>query len=242
MGDSLRWRGNDFNVDGSAAEPSRGVDGQQDEAEGEVNLSMLRWGYTLVVGSAVIFFLGVWSILIGPYTEPIGIKVRFSPFSSFLPLFLTFPHSKVIDALAQDTYYKYLAVLLVPVTVCFVIVNWWGLKVRFPSLPHFFRLSRKLTTPNADLPALVASPSLLHSLSVLSYPLAVLLYLPSPVRTSEDNPPSPSLSPSPSFIHHSNTRWRHTKSRSARCAPSVRFCGARSAAPPTSAQLDVRSL
>lgn len=32
--------------------------------------------------------------------------------------------------MAQDTHYKYLVVLLVPVTVCFVIVNWWGLKVR----------------------------------------------------------------------------------------------------------------
>lgn len=26
-------------------------------------------------------------------------------------------------------YYKYLVIFLVPVTVCFVIINWWGLKV-----------------------------------------------------------------------------------------------------------------
>lgn len=32
--------------------------------------------------------------------------------------------------LVEDVYYKYLVVLLVPVTVCFVIINWWGLKVR----------------------------------------------------------------------------------------------------------------
>jgi len=35
----------------------------------------------------------------------------------------------------QDTHYKYLVVLLVPVTVCFVIVNWWGLKVRRSPFP-----------------------------------------------------------------------------------------------------------
>lgn len=32
--------------------------------------------------------------------------------------------------LVEDVYYKYLVVLLVPVTVCLVIINWWGLKVR----------------------------------------------------------------------------------------------------------------
>ncbi|GAA5868094.1 hypothetical protein JCM8547_003340 [Rhodosporidiobolus lusitaniae] len=70
---------------------------------------MLRWGYTLVGGSTLCFFLGVWSILIGPYCEKSGFMV--------------------LDWLVEDTYYKYLAVLLVPVTVCFVIVNWWGLKI-----------------------------------------------------------------------------------------------------------------
>lgn len=35
----------------------------------------------------------------------------------------------MLDALAQDTHYKYLVILLIPVTTCCVIVNWWGLKV-----------------------------------------------------------------------------------------------------------------
>ncbi|GAA5894949.1 hypothetical protein JCM6882_008251 [Rhodosporidiobolus microsporus] len=70
---------------------------------------MLRWGYALVVTSALSLFLGLWSILIGPYTDTSGLEI--------------------LDTLAQDTYYKYLVVLLVPVSVCFVIVNWWGLKI-----------------------------------------------------------------------------------------------------------------
>lgn len=37
--------------------------------------------------------------------------------------------SQLLDVLVQDDYYKYLVILLVPVTVCFVIINWWGLKV-----------------------------------------------------------------------------------------------------------------
>jgi hypothetical protein len=65
-----------------------GVDAdEEDDDEGEVNLSMLRWGYTLIVGSTVTFFLGLWSILIGPYSEPSGIKVRFLVFLTFLDAF-----------------------------------------------------------------------------------------------------------------------------------------------------------
>ncbi|GAA6023062.1 hypothetical protein JCM10207_007705 [Rhodosporidiobolus poonsookiae] len=91
---------------GRAAEAGGGPD---EEVDGEVDLYMLRWGYALVGGSATCFLIGVWSISIGPYTETTGIWI--------------------LDALASDTYYNYLTVLLVPVTVCFVIVNWWGLKI-----------------------------------------------------------------------------------------------------------------
>ncbi|GAA5821897.1 hypothetical protein JCM11251_004768 [Rhodosporidiobolus azoricus] len=75
----------------------------------EVDLYMLRWGYALVAGSTVCLFLGLWSILIGPLTDTSGLGI--------------------LDILAKDTHYKYLTVLLCPVTVCFVIVNWWGLKI-----------------------------------------------------------------------------------------------------------------
>ncbi|GAA5861178.1 hypothetical protein JCM3774_002218 [Rhodotorula dairenensis] len=71
--------------------------------------STLRWGYALVVGSATALVVGLWSILIGPLCEPTGVQL--------------------LDALVQDEYYKYLVILLVPVTVCFVIINWWGLKI-----------------------------------------------------------------------------------------------------------------
>ncbi|KPV77380.1 uncharacterized protein RHOBADRAFT_64476 [Rhodotorula graminis WP1] len=70
---------------------------------------MLRCGVALVVASASCFALGLWSMLVGPLCGPTGITV--------------------LDALVHDTHYKYLVVLLVPVTVCFVIVNWWGLKI-----------------------------------------------------------------------------------------------------------------
>ncbi|BGP23765.1 hypothetical protein Rt10032_c05g2511 [Rhodotorula toruloides] len=73
------------------------------------NSEMLRWGWTLVVGSSTAFFLGFWSIVVGPFCAPTDILG--------------------LDALAEDTYYKYLMVLLLPVTVCYVIVNWWGLKI-----------------------------------------------------------------------------------------------------------------
>ncbi|KWU47405.1 hypothetical protein RHOSPDRAFT_30827 [Rhodotorula sp. JG-1b] len=73
------------------------------------HLSTLRWGYALVFGSASVLAVGLWSILIGPLCEPTGIKL--------------------LDVLVQDDYYKYLVILLVPVTVCFVIINWWGLKI-----------------------------------------------------------------------------------------------------------------
>ncbi|KAG0656773.1 hypothetical protein C6P46_006979 [Rhodotorula mucilaginosa] len=81
----------------------------QDYASGTSHLLTLRWGYALVFGSASVLAVGLWSILIGPLCEPTGIKL--------------------LDVLVQDDYYKYLVILLVPVTVCFVIINWWGLKI-----------------------------------------------------------------------------------------------------------------
>ncbi|GAA6004739.1 hypothetical protein JCM11491_002212 [Sporobolomyces phaffii] len=87
----------------------RQEDGNDFEDDGDDDDSMLYWGYTLVVGSTAALLWGTWSIVIGPHVEPTGWQI--------------------LDALAQDTYYKYLVVLLVPVTTCCVIVNWWGLKI-----------------------------------------------------------------------------------------------------------------
>ncbi|BGO98460.1 hypothetical protein RTBOTA2_002989 [Rhodotorula toruloides] len=82
---------------------------EDEDADEDGSSEMLRWGWTLVVGSSLAFFLGFWSIVVGPFCAPTGIRI--------------------LDALAKDTYYKYLVILLVPVTVCYVIVNWWGLKI-----------------------------------------------------------------------------------------------------------------
>ncbi|GAA6009082.1 phospholipase D regulator [Rhodotorula paludigena] len=81
-------------------------DFEDDEDDGT---SMLRLGYALVAGSTLSLFVGLWSMLIGPLCAPTGVTV--------------------LDALVRDTYYKYLVVLLVPVTTCYVIINWWGLKI-----------------------------------------------------------------------------------------------------------------
>ncbi|GAA5841167.1 hypothetical protein JCM9279_000563 [Rhodotorula babjevae] len=102
----------------SGASSSGGLaGGEADELEGssiaaeedDDGAAMLRCGIALIAGSATCFALGLWSMLIGPLCAPTGIQL--------------------LDALVQDTHYKYLVVLLVPVTVCFVIVNWWGLKI-----------------------------------------------------------------------------------------------------------------
>jgi hypothetical protein len=109
----------------------------QDYASGTSHLLTLRWGYALVFGSASVLAVGLWSILIGPLCEPTGIKVCKSSTSSSARSCRRWTRltsrrlgsSQLLDVLVQDDYYKYLVILLVPVTVCFVIINWWGLKV-----------------------------------------------------------------------------------------------------------------
>lgn len=78
----------------------------EDQDDGQ---DMLKWGWTLLIGSCLTLALGTWSIAIGPHVERSGLTC--------------------IDLLVEDTYYKYLLVLLIPVTSCYVIVNWWGLKI-----------------------------------------------------------------------------------------------------------------
>ncbi|GAA5909737.1 hypothetical protein JCM5296_005776 [Sporobolomyces johnsonii] len=86
------------------------LDSDDEEEQGDDDGGdMLWWGYALVAGSTACFALGTWSIAIGPFTDSEGLGI--------------------LHLMANDTYYKYLIVLLVPVTVCAVIVNWWGLKI-----------------------------------------------------------------------------------------------------------------
>lgn len=37
--------------------------------------------------------------------------------------------------LANDSHYKYLLIFLIPVTLYFVIINWWGLKSKHTPPP-----------------------------------------------------------------------------------------------------------
>ncbi|KAK4704090.1 hypothetical protein P7C70_g2120, partial [Phenoliferia sp. Uapishka_3] len=87
----------------SQDEEEQGEDGREEDKE------MLRWGWTLLVGSTVCFVSGIWSIAVGPFIDTEGIWV--------------------LDAMAKDTHYKYLLILIVPVTLYAVIINWWGLKI-----------------------------------------------------------------------------------------------------------------
>ncbi|KAI5899664.1 uncharacterized protein SCHCODRAFT_02605783 [Schizophyllum commune H4-8] len=63
-------------------------------------------GLAIIAVSLAFFVVGSYSIF----------------FSAFLPL----TGISVLDALALDTHYKYLAVLLIPTSTYFVIANWVG--------------------------------------------------------------------------------------------------------------------
>ncbi|GAA5882137.1 hypothetical protein JCM16303_005621 [Sporobolomyces ruberrimus] len=86
-------------------------EGPEEESEDFLDdgKEMLKWGYILLVGSTTCFAVGIWSIAIGPYVDASGLDI--------------------FEMLARDTYYKYLVFLLIPVTTCCVIINWWGLKI-----------------------------------------------------------------------------------------------------------------
>ncbi|KAM0788717.1 hypothetical protein ACM66B_002810 [Microbotryomycetes sp. NB124-2] len=74
-----------------------------------VNEEMYHWGVALVTASALCFVLGFWSMAVGPFVKPQGVWL--------------------LDVTSRDTHYKYLFILLVPVTLYAVIINWWGLKI-----------------------------------------------------------------------------------------------------------------
>ncbi|GAA6062446.1 hypothetical protein JCM10212_003320 [Sporobolomyces blumeae] len=85
------------------------TDEDEDEEDDSDGTEMIRLGYALLAGATLWLSLGAWSIVIGPRVEMTGIDL--------------------LDAMARDTHYKYLVVLLIPVTTVAVIVNWWGLKI-----------------------------------------------------------------------------------------------------------------
>ncbi|KAF6765144.1 hypothetical protein DFP72DRAFT_1058947 [Ephemerocybe angulata] len=66
----------------------------------------MNQGHCLLISSAVFFVLATYAILLGPFLPSSGIAI--------------------LEALAHDTHYKYLVLLLVPTTSYFVIANWVG--------------------------------------------------------------------------------------------------------------------
>ena len=52
---------------------------------------------------------------------------------------------QVLDTMSDGTYYKYLLVSLIPVTLYAVIINWWGLKVG-PGCIHVNELRSQFAT------------------------------------------------------------------------------------------------
>ncbi|KAJ8078612.1 hypothetical protein PM082_012895 [Marasmius tenuissimus] len=67
---------------------------------------MLNVGHLTIISTTVFFAIASYAIL----------------FSAFLPL----TGNVVLDALANDTHYKYFVLLIVPTTAYFVIANWVG--------------------------------------------------------------------------------------------------------------------
>jgi hypothetical protein len=63
-------------------------------------------GQAIVTSSVLFFAIATYAILLSP----------------FLPLTGFF----ILDVLANDTFYKYFVVLLIPTTSYFVIANWVG--------------------------------------------------------------------------------------------------------------------
>ncbi|KAJ7172531.1 hypothetical protein C8R46DRAFT_893931 [Mycena filopes] len=66
----------------------------------------LNSGHVLLAASSAFFALASYAILLSP----------FMPLTGFFAL----------DALANDTHYKYFTILIIPTTAYFVIANWVG--------------------------------------------------------------------------------------------------------------------
>ncbi|KAI0831194.1 hypothetical protein BC628DRAFT_1415731 [Trametes gibbosa] len=84
----------------------------------------LAAGYALVASSLLFLFVGAYALLLSAFVPHTGVwKER--------PLTTTWGGGgggggQVLDVLARDTHYKYLAIMLVPAGTGFVIANWVG--------------------------------------------------------------------------------------------------------------------
>ncbi|KAI0071314.1 hypothetical protein K474DRAFT_639738 [Panus rudis PR-1116 ss-1] len=63
-------------------------------------------GYIIIVASVLFFVVGIYATLLSAFWNNTGIWI--------------------LDVLARDTHYKYLALLLIPTGAYFVIANWVG--------------------------------------------------------------------------------------------------------------------
>ncbi|KAJ7632567.1 hypothetical protein FB45DRAFT_1026721 [Roridomyces roridus] len=63
-------------------------------------------GYCILLLSVLFFTIATYAILLSPFVPLTGIRF--------------------LDALANDSHYKYFAIFLIPTTSYFVIANWVG--------------------------------------------------------------------------------------------------------------------
>jgi len=71
---------------------------------------MYRWGLALILGSCFAFVFGIWAMIISPFTtEDTG--------------------NPILDSIKYDSHYKYLILMLIPMGLYTIIINWMGFKI-----------------------------------------------------------------------------------------------------------------
>lgn len=73
--------------------------------------------------TSLFFLVACYAVLFSAFLPLLGVPV--CPFIRNL-LYLTCQHFQLLDVLAQDTHYKYFALLIIPTSSYFVIANWVG--------------------------------------------------------------------------------------------------------------------
>jgi hypothetical protein len=87
---------------------------------------MIICGHLVLVLSLLFLLLGSYAVLFSAFLPLTGIHVIrvFRPGDQSIRL--TSFEQQVLDALANDTHYKYFALLVIPTSAYFVIANWVG--------------------------------------------------------------------------------------------------------------------
>lgn len=89
------------------------------------NLS-LNAGHVVIAITVLFFAITSYAVLLSAVLPLTGVLVRLLLARVPRPYAKLRVANKVLDVLAQDTHYKYFAMLIVPTTAYFVIANWVG--------------------------------------------------------------------------------------------------------------------